>query len=505
MNKAEIIKLRHRGLSVFPVSNDTKIPLVYWRRLQTELPTYEEVNTWFSVNNRSVGVATGRCSGILLLDLDFKHPEARAWWSENRRRLPRTWMETTKSGGLHLYFKWIAALEEKQTNTTARFARGVDTKGQGGYSKIAPSTGYKWVNSPYTTPLSNPPQWLVSALPDRGYLIKKPLTKENKSVNWMTSAIENLQAGNRNETFTKLAGSLRSRGYDSGVIFELLKGKAIETNFSLAELQTICSSIGRYEVALNEQRADDIEVFLQNVQNVSWIVRSIFARQSISFLAGLPETGKTWASIDLAIECARGGGLWLGRFPCEAARVLFIDQERFKGETQRRFRAVIAAKGIEPSALKERLFIKCGTTTRINLESSYRAFRQELEETRPDLVVVDSFATFHTVEENNRGEIQTVLERIKALRTEFGCAFVFIDHENKGAYHAEDLKEAPNAFRLAGSVAKPGAVECILTVRKNKLGESVVYHTKSTLATSVAPFPIRLVDEAPDKIKVETY
>jgi hypothetical protein len=34
-----------------------------------------------------VGVATGAASGIDVLDLDRKHPEARAWWTANRSRL----------------------------------------------------------------------------------------------------------------------------------------------------------------------------------------------------------------------------------------------------------------------------------------------------------------------------------------------------------------------------------------------------------------------------------
>lgn len=452
----------------------------------------------------------GKISGLFLLDFDFtKHPESKEFFEKNKARLPRTWTERTKSGGLHLYFKWTPALDERKTNTTSELWKGVDTKGEGGYSKMSPSEGYSWINAPHLTPLAVPPEWLLNLLPAKGnFGIKKSPTSTVKSTTWLSDAMAGLQEGNRNETFTRIAGSLRARGYSTGDIFELLKGKAVEVGFSLAELDVICTSISRYEANdVSNMASSSIEAFLSDIQVVNWIVPSLLARQSIGFVAGLPETMKTWLLIDLAVECARGGGMWLNRFPCKKAKVLFIDQERFKGETQRRFRAVIAAKDLNPKDLGGSLFIRCGTTTRINLENSFQAFRKELADLRPELVVIDSFVSFHTIEENNRGEVQEVIERLKQLRNEFGCTFVFIDHENKGAFHAKDEDEQPSAIRMAGSIAKWAAAEFVLTVRRHDPDTSMVYHTKSTLANIVAPFMVKVrdMDDAKSKITVEAF
>jgi AAA domain-containing protein/bifunctional DNA primase/polymerase-like protein/primase-like protein len=453
----------------------------------------------------------GKISGLFLLDFDFtKHPESKAWYDANKSRLPRTWSERTKSGGMHLYFRWTPALEVKQTNSTSVIAVGVDTKGHGGYSKMTPSEGYTWINPPHLTPLAVPPEWLIALLSPKGnFAIKKSLTSTVKSTSWLTDALAGLKDGNRNETFTRVAGSLRGRGYDSRDIMELLLPKAREVGFLDTELQIICDSVGRYAPNTEHDSgsaASNVESFLENIEIVSWIVPSLIARKSIGFVAGLPETGKTWMLIDLAIEAARGGGKWMGRFDVKPAKVLFIDQERFKGETQRRFRAVLTAKDLSGKDLKGNLFIRCGTTTRINLDTSYQAFRKELEDIRPDLVLIDSFVSFHTVEENNRGEIQTVLEQIKKLRNDFGCTFIFVDHENKGAFHAKDENEQPSAFRMAGSIAKPAAAEFVLTVRRHDPDTSMVYHTKSTLASTVAPFMVKVRDVGDkNKIMVEAF
>lgn len=472
------------------------------------MPTYEEVTEWFTPNNRSVGVATGKVSNLFLLDFDFtKHPESKVWYEANKVRLPRTWTERTKSGGLHIYFRWTPALETKQTNTTSVLCVGVDTKGYGGYSKITPSEGYEWITPPHAAPLANPPEWLVALLAAKGNSFRRSIKTDTLAKpNWFGEALAGLKEGNRNETFTKVAGSLRARGYDVRDIFELLKGKALEVDFPLAELEIIANSVGRYAPNEISKCADDIESFLATIETVDWIVPGVISRKGIGFVAGLPETMKTWLMIDLAVECARGGGKWLGRFTANKSKVLFIDQERFKGETQRRFRAVLAAKDVKPEELRGQLFIRCGTTTRINLENSFAAFQKELSEIRPDIVVVDSFVSFHTVEENNRGEAQQVLERIKQLRNEFGCTFVFIDHENKGAFHAKDEDEQPSAIRMSGSIAKWAAAEFVLTVRRHDPDTSMVYHTKSTLANTIAPFMATVKDVGDkSKIKVEAF
>lgn len=519
----EVIRLRNRGLSVFPVSLETKTPCVKWDRLQDTLPTYEEVKEWFGKEKRAVGVAMGRVSGTFLLDFDFaKHPESRVWYEANRHRLPRTWTERTKSDGLHLYLKWVPALEAKQTNTTgatggSKLPKGVDTKGYGGYAKMAPSEGYRWIVAPHMAPLANPPDWLLDLLPAKGGSFRKNNNTE-ASGDWISEALAGLKDGNRDATFTSIAGSLRAHGYTPDAIFSILKGHADKLENGELDLARICKSVGRYPAGAGStfeandlQPAAGIESFLENMEIVSWIVPGIVAQKSIGFVAGLSETGKTWILIDLAVEAARRdiGGSWLGRFPVQKpARVLFVDQERFKGETQRRFRAVMAAKGLEAKDLKGNLFIKCGTTTRINLDESFQAFRKELGDIRPDLVIIDSFVAFHTVEENNRGEIQTVLERVKKLRNEFGCTFIFIDHENKGVFHDKDKDkdEQPSAFRMAGSIAKPAAAEFVLTVRRHDPDTSMCYHTKSTLASTVAPFMVKISDiGSKDKIKVEAF
>jgi hypothetical protein len=71
------------------------------------------------------------------LDIDLKHPEAQHWYGENRSNIPFTRLHTTRNGGLHMLFR-----PDARVRSTAGFiARGIDTRGTGGYLIWWPACG----------------------------------------------------------------------------------------------------------------------------------------------------------------------------------------------------------------------------------------------------------------------------------------------------------------------------------------------------------------------------
>ncbi len=498
--------------SVFPVSG--KRPLVQWADYSKRLPTPEEKAVWALKfgHNYSVGIATGEVSKVLVLDDDggldlSKYP------------VPRTLTQNTPRGGKHYFLRWTPELENKITTKVNIFdvdtskVKGVDVRGAGGFAAF-----YGFAQPYWTVPLASPPKWLLDLLPEKGGQrasagsvmagpgVVQATPQGNLSKSYLQEMLDDIKPGNRNDSFTRIAGSLRNRGYSPSDIYGVLVSKAREVGFGEHELRTICESVGRYlpKQTVDEQ-ASSIDEFLKDEQKVEWICDGIIAKSALHFVAGLNGTMKTWSLIDLAIECAKGGGMWLGKFPVKAAKVLFIDQERFKGETQRRFKAVLAGKGLNASSISSSLHVRSGTSTRLDLQQSFDAFRKELSEIRPDIVIVDSFATFHTKNENLRQEIQVVLERVKELRNEFGCSFIFIHHENGTAYAKDDSD--PTTGQMAGSEAIPAAADVVMTVRKQNQESSMIYMTKNNLSPSIPPFLVKVVDVTEDKsvIKVEGY
>jgi len=481
------------GLSVIPLRPKEKTPLFPWTEFQKRIATESEIREWFvTTPNANIGLVTGNISGLAVVDLDGPVGIANGV----RMALPSTLTSLTGEGR-HLFYKY----REGVCNSASKIAEGVDVRGERGYIVAPPSVHpngkrYQWLGSVLSVNKLRP----FPDLPLAPTQTVKPSSQ--LGTGWIQDALSGLKEGNRDATFARIVGRLHHSGLDPVTIRALLHPHAVRCSF--ADLDKVVRSITRYEredVPAGNGPTPSIGNFLQDEELVEWLVPGIFARGSVGFVAGLPEVMKTWILVDLAVECARGGGKWLQLFPVEKARVLFIDQERFKGETQRRFKNIISAKGLRVDDLKDSLFIRCGTTTRLDLDASYRAFKEELEELRPDLVIVDSFATFHVGDENDRMAIQGMLERVKELRNEIGCTFLFVDHEGKAAYGDIANNEAPSAGRIVGSIGKVAAAETVLTVRRYDDHTSTVWHTKSTLSQCVPCFNTTIAD-VPEGITV---
>ncbi len=483
-----MIRLPHQ-FNVMAVAN--KKPLASWKHLtdSRQSPSEKEAVLRDGAPS-SIGIITGAVSNLFVLDIDGPEGEK----SIEGLHIPRTWTVKTPHGR-HIYFRWTSELGGRVT-TRAGIREKVDTRGDGGYV-----VWYGWETPPELSPLAAPPQWLVDLLP------KKGATEVRTGI---IGGLSELRPGNRNQSFASLAGSLRARGYGQEEIYALLEPKAKEVDFPLDELRMVCQSMMRYTPSMtvqNEAQGESVETFLEDQEPVKWICKPFIAEQSIGIIGGLPESRKSWIMVDLAVECARGGGLWLNKFPVAGAKVLLIDQERSKAEVQRRLKAILAGKGLGAADIRSALFVRSGTTSRLNLEPSFEALRKELNEIKPDLVLIDSFATIHTVEESNRMEIQKVLERMKQLRNEFNCSIVFIHHCTKQSWQNQREGAEPSYLDLAGNVAIPAAAEMCITIKKQDEESSMLFHTKCTQGSKAAPFLVKVKDTEPDgsKIVVEGF
>ncbi len=237
----------------------------------------------------------------------------------------------------------------------------------------------------------------------------------------------------------------------------------------------------------------DLSDSLRDAKPPEWLACPFVARGSIVFTSGLPETLKTWCMADLAIEAARGGK-WLDLVSTGQVNVLFLNQERTADETNNRFNKLLAAKGLTSDSLNKRLFVRHGDSVSFDDQRSVDRLCRWIDKKKIGLVIIDSFVTAHKQDENSRTVMQTVFETIKSIRDKYGCAIVFIDHETKSAFQDKQDGIAPSAYRMAGSVGKVAASECVITVKKQDAESAILYHTKSTITRASEPIQVRIAD-----------
>jgi hypothetical protein len=162
---------------------------------------------WQAFPGPLVGVPTGEVSGIFVVDIDSaRHDEANDWLECWSPYLPETRQHYTKSGGWHLLFKHQAGLK----NTASKLAKGVDTRGDGGYIIWWPF--HLGLNAPHKLdlPLCDLPEVLVerlklivvpavARLPAWKTASSLPIGDPNNKIEGILAAVSRAQQGKRND------------------------------------------------------------------------------------------------------------------------------------------------------------------------------------------------------------------------------------------------------------------------------------------------------------------
>jgi hypothetical protein len=180
---ADALKLCAYQTPAFPCRADKKPACSHGFKDATADPD-ELKELWRMFPGPLVGVPTGEASGIFVVDIDSaRHDEANDWLERYSPYLPDTRQHVTKSGGWHLLFKHRAGLK----NSTSKLARGVDTRGDGGYI----------IWSPFHMGLTAPHK-LDLPLTELPVAFGKHVGEPNIKVEGILAAVARAQEGERN-------------------------------------------------------------------------------------------------------------------------------------------------------------------------------------------------------------------------------------------------------------------------------------------------------------------
>ena len=161
-NLAAALWYLKKGYAVIPVGTDKK-PIIKWQKYQEQMPTEDEVKTWFTGRDVNIGIVTGKISNLTVLDIDTK---------EGLDAIEELWpdalitpMVSTPRGGQHRYFKY-----HPNIRNCAGFIPGCDIRSEGGYIVSPPSIGenskpYAWIQHISNHPLQDIPEKILSRIP----------------------------------------------------------------------------------------------------------------------------------------------------------------------------------------------------------------------------------------------------------------------------------------------------------------------------------------------------
>jgi KaiC/GvpD/RAD55 family RecA-like ATPase len=199
--------------------------------------------------------------------------------------------------------------------------------------------------------------------------------------------------------------------------------------------------VDRTELGARIEFVDVAQMLRFDPKPVKWLVDGIAVKGALSMLAGQPGEGKSLLALAVASGVARGettAGL-----RCRPGRVLILDAEQSQAEIHRRVRALgMSADQVEIAVVDG-----------FDLMRDLDLIAREVDDRRPDLVVLDSYRSMWTGDENDPARVAPPLYHLnKRIAHRFGCAVLLLHHAGKG--------DAP----YRGSTAIAGAIEIGLTL-----------------------------------------
>lgn len=252
------------GYRVFPCVPGGKAPLTP-HGFQDATTDAAKIEAWWTDHpNANIGLPT---AGLFVIDVDGPDNP----WPEDPERaldLARGAMSLTPRGGRHHIFR---APEGRTLSSTAgKVAPKVDTRANGGYIVVPPSTvsgkPYQWADeSELDAPagdLHEPPEWLLRLLNGSPALFDESalgrtaacalLPGEETAPNAANPEADGnvIPAGQRNAALARLAGSMRRVGMNRQEILgalERVNAGRCRPPLPPREVERIASSIARYE------------------------------------------------------------------------------------------------------------------------------------------------------------------------------------------------------------------------------------------------------------------
>lgn len=300
----------------------------------------------------NIGVACGRQSGIVVLDVDPRNgglESINALVAEHGT-LPWGPIAKTGGGGQHYYYRY-----PQQTITNHHPLPGIDIQSDGQQVVVAPSvhsTGvsYEWYDEAGPDEaLPEMPAWLLAlacTAPETGATARKPP---------METVIPQ---GKRNAEIASRLGAARRIGATEKELFAF--GMAINEErcfppLDRTEIAQIAASVARYEpsesiVLLGEKPKEKkakvaahtltmAELEHEELPALRMAVPGLMP-VGLALLAGRLKMGKSWMMLGISIAIALGG-IALGQYPVEDGDVLYVAYEDNKRRIKTRGKTLL--------------------------------------------------------------------------------------------------------------------------------------------------------------------
>lgn len=489
---ARAIAYAESGIPVFPCEENGKRPITAngFKDATTDL---DQINKWWSENQNYNLALSPEDAGFFVVDID---PGADpAFYS----KLPETYIVKTPRGGYHFYF------DGSGPTTVSKLAKNVDTRGEGGYVLVEPSTvGGNFYIVEDNVPYAEIPEWITEKLAAIDTPVAAAVEEKDLGVNLLRArkVLEKYVADDNvsvegvggDDRLYRLCCEMLDLGLSAGsasVLIDEIWNPHCQPPWDIADIelklhnaeQFMQNEGGAYAVEPAQEVFGDTikKLFKEEPQKQSrfhfkdedeldeepdptWIIKDLISERSTVMLYGRSGSYKSFLALDIALSVATG----TPAFGSEAKKgLVFYSLLEGKAHLKKGRRAWRTLRGIEGKI--DNFYV--GRAPMIASQEEIQEFGDEIKKRcngkSPLVIIIDTLSkSMAGLNENDAADANRFVTFCDSLVEIFGCTVVAV-------HHSSDKTEGRGA---RGSSAFFAGFDTVLEVKAHKETRAVAVH-----------------------------
>jgi len=254
--------------------------------------------------------------------------------------------------------------------------------------------------------------------------------------------------GQRDDTATRLAGRLLSRGLPLDEVAEILTAWDARNEPPLGPriIEKCVRSVARQEERKNPGMSfitgdDLLALELNEPENI--ISGGVLPAGGGLILTGDSGVGKSLLALETAVLLSHGLPLWNLKVP-KPYRVIVVQAENPLHSLQYRLDRIMEGHGL--SACSDIIITDPRLRMTLPNEGDVRKLTDLIERAGAEVAILDPLSSYHQANENDNIAIRRVLDSLTAISRQTGCAWIVLHH------HGKPSKDKKWEFRGASSI-----------------------------------------------------
>lgn len=206
----------------------------------------------------------------------------------------------------------------------------------------------------------------------------------------------------------------------------------------------------------------------ESFEPIPYLADKLIEKQALNLVVGYSQAGKTFVTIELAVQIASGGRVF-GVYQCEPAPVLIINEEDTRRGMNEKIRTMSNQDDLP-------IYFHVQSGIKLDNPKTIDQVVEQVQSLHIGLVVFDNLTQLHTLNESASDQMQKLIDQLKRI-TAAGAAVILVHHNRKDNGMAGNRD---NGAAIRGSGSLFNAVNTCIELSRSKDPNNFIIEIEQT-------------------------